>query len=149
MDIMNKPTKWILAATGTTVVLLLGVGIGETSGSTGDQPSSAKLYAPTVTVTKQAPTTAMTAGTPQSCLDALDDAEVLYNDAGDLAKVFAQMAPINQRAVTAAFNHDIPAMEAVTAEIQAKTAGIRRITAMVSLHGTSYRADAQDCRAGA
>lgn len=148
---MNTPTKWILAATGATVVLMVGVGIGA-SGSSDDQPSSADLSAPTVTVTKTVPGPAhaqMVTVTPRACMDALDDAEVIYNDAGDLAQVFAQMAPINQRAVVAAFNHDASAMDAVTVDLEAKTAAIRRITASVAGHGASYRAAAAQCRAGA
>jgi hypothetical protein len=151
MDVMNKPTKWILAATGTTVVLMVGVGIGAAGSTTDRAPRSADLSAPTVTVTKTVPNVAsrMTPATPQVCVDALDDAEVIYGDAGDFLQIFTEMAPINSRAVTAAYNHDILAMQAATAEIKAKTAGIRRITMAVSAHGASYRVAARQCRAGA
>ena len=148
---MNKPTKWILAGTGATVVLMVGVGIGA-SGSTDDQPpSSADLSAPTVTVTKTVTTPGprMAPGTPQACLDALTAAEALTRDAGDFATTVTAYPDLIRRAALAGATGDTAAIQSITRKIESMSVEIRAETDSVNMHGARFRSTAADCRAGA
>jgi hypothetical protein len=129
----------IFVALGVTAAFVVGMGAGAAAGPADN--TAATIHSPTTTVTQTAPRT------PQSCLDALNAAERIINDAGDFAQTVVQMSQNSHRAVIAAYNHDVAAMTSVVSDIESNTAEIKSETRSVGRDGAEYRPAAADCRA--
>jgi hypothetical protein len=131
----------IFVALGVTAAFVVGMGAGAAAGPADD--TAATINSPTTTVTQ----TATQSRTPQSCLDALNAAEVVNGDAAEFSQIVADYSRMLSPAVKAAYLHDIAGMDAMTTKIQTIAPRIHAVTADVQADGAAYAAAAADCRA--
>lgn len=104
-------------------------GVGAAVGASGDSSTPTPAPLPAATVTTTAPPTV---ATPQSCLDALDEAEASFR--------------IVQKVLTAA-QHALVAVSEFDADgINAQTAKVRKYNRQLDPILTSYKADSDACR---
>ena len=133
----------------TSAVALAVLFTGSAMASAGNAAIAA---APPVTVTAE-PLPAITvtetpepvATVPQVCLDALDEAEVVFTAAGEGFSLFGRFADLSSQAVEAAALWDVGAMDRLTVDIDGVADDLGVQTAIVS--SSTYSALAADCRA--
>jgi hypothetical protein len=131
----------IFVALGVTAAFVVGMGAGGAAGPA-DDTTAKTIHSPTVTVTQTAQSR-----TPQSCLDALDAAEVVNGDAAEFSQIVVDYSKMLSPAVQAAFLHDTAGMDAMTVKIQTIAPRIHAVTADVKADGAAYAAAAANCRA--
>jgi hypothetical protein len=137
----------VFAALGVTAAFVVGMGAGAAAGPADDSaaPSDAiTITEPGATVTQGV---AIHDGTPQSCLDALDAAEVVNGDAAEFSQIVTDYSRMLSPAVKAAYLHDVAGMEAMTTKIQTIAPRIHAVSADVQTDGAAYASAAADCRA--
>lgn len=140
----RRVSKKVLAYAGTAI---LAFGVGTVAGGGSDGTSTAPVSAtptPTVTVTESASPTSGAA--PQSCLDALDAAEVVAGDSSQALSITGDLfgGPV-QDAITAAAYGDVDGLQKANGELSAATDQLNSID--ISSHVTTYNAAASKCRA--
>jgi len=103
------------------------------------------LPAMTVTATPEPVTPEPVTVTPQACLDALDEAEVVFTAAGEGFGLFGEFANLSAQAITAAAEWDSVAMDRLTVDIGGVSDELAGQAAIVS--SSDYSTFAATCRA--
>jgi hypothetical protein len=125
---------------GSTVAGLLVFGLGSAAGASGKSPAAAPAPAPTVTVTAPAPApeikTVTEEVTPQSCIDALDQASVMVG-------VLSKVGTLASKSVMAAYERDSATLQDLTGQVKDLNAQVTAGSAPLGVVVAACRAAAK------
>ncbi len=143
--------KVLLIAGVLVLVFFVGVGVGsagtEAETVTETVIEEVEVPGPTETITETVTEEVEVEVTPEVCLDALDSAEQLAGDASVFGDIMVRFSTVSRQAVLAAFQQSASGLEQATDDIAAVNDRIRLLTVATTGHVSTYRSDAQDCRA--
>ena len=139
---MKKPIIII----GSIVGAFIFMGIGAATGSSPESETPAAVVTVTPAPVETQAETATTA-TPQVCLDALDEAEIVFMASAEGFGLFATFAGLSADAVEAAAMWDVDTMDRLTVDIGGVAEDLGVQSDIVA--SSNFASLAASCRAGA
>lgn len=137
----------LAAAAAITILALSGCGGAGEAASTPTTVTVTKPAPAPVTVTDAQPVEVVREVAPQSCLDALDAADLVATDTGAFGQIMVDEITMFPKVLMAGIRQDADAIRGYTTKQQAINTRLENLNDRLAPHADAYRSFRDECKA--